>query len=222
MGLREPSVIRPNQCLLFFDFGFAGRGAALTRRRLVAFACGSVASTFLFCSKSDQNFAVSFRNCSARNMTRSCKKRLPCWESLLIRAGCLYRIAHSDCLPPLPNAAAGSAACVFISQEGPSVPASGRWYFASTMPVVQKTDVAPNNHDGLAGWACRIRTSESVREPPNWICVTISPEVGASPAAETRRVRAAVYGFAAPANSAGDLSAAGRSSRTGAILHSTS
>jgi hypothetical protein len=75
---------------------------------------------------------------------------------------------------------------------------------------------------GLPGWACRIRTSESVREPPNWICVTISPEVGASPAAETRRVRAAVYGFAAPANSAGDLSAAGRSSRTGAILHSTS
>ena len=160
VGLREPSVIRPNQCLLlFFDFGFAGRGAALTRRRLVAFACGSVASTFLFCSKSDQNFAVSFRNCSARNMTRSCKKRLPCWESLLIRAGCLYRIAHSDCLPPLPNAAAGSAACVFISQEGPSVPASGRWYFASTMPVAQKTDVAPNNHDGLAGWGGRIRTS---------------------------------------------------------------
>jgi hypothetical protein len=124
VGLREPSVIRPNQCLLFFDFGFAGRGAALTRRRLVAFACGSVASTFLFCSKSDQNFAVSCRNCSARNMTRSCKKRLPYWESLLIRTGCLYRIAHSDCLPPLPNAAAGSAACVFISQEGPSVPAS--------------------------------------------------------------------------------------------------
>ena len=59
--------------LTFFDFGFAGRGAALTRRRLVAFVCGSVASTFLFCSKSDQNFAVSCRNCSAR--TRSCKKR---------------------------------------------------------------------------------------------------------------------------------------------------
>ena len=28
-------------------------------------------------------------------------------------------------------------------------------------------------------------TAESVREPPNWICMTISPEVGASPAAET-------------------------------------
>ena len=41
---------------------------------------------------------------------------------------------------------------------------------------------------GLAGWACRIRTSESVREPPYWICVTISPAAGASPAAETRRV----------------------------------
>ena len=45
--------------------------------------------------------------------------------------------------------------------------------------------------DGLRGWACRIRTSESVREPPNWICVTIPPEVGASPAAETLRARAA-------------------------------
>ena len=44
---------------------------------------------------------------------------------------------------------------------------------------------------GLPGWACRIRTSESVREPPNWICVTISPEVGASPAGETIRVGAA-------------------------------
>ena len=29
--------------------------------------------------------------------------------------------------------------------------------------------------------------------------MTISPEVGASPAAETLRVRAALYGFAAPA-----------------------
>ncbi len=34
-----------------------------------------------------------------------------------------------------------------------------------------------------------IRTAESVREPPNWICVTISPKVGASPAADTLRVR---------------------------------
>ena len=60
--------------------------------------------------------------------------------------------------------------------------------------------------DGLRGWACRIRTNESVREPPNWFCVTISPKVGVSPAAETCRARAALYGFAAPANSAGDLS----------------
>ena len=45
--------------------------------------------------------------------------------------------------------------------------------------------------DQLRGWACRIRTSESVLEPPNWICVTISPEGGASPAAETLRVPAA-------------------------------
>ena len=36
----------------------------------------------------------------------------------------------------------------------------------------------------LAG-AYRIRTAESGREPLNWICVTISSEVGASPAAET-------------------------------------
>ena len=44
---------------------------------------------------------------------------------------------------------------------------------------------------GLPGWASRIRTEESGRELPDWICVTTSPEVGASPAAETRRVRAA-------------------------------
>ena len=30
--------------------------------------------------------------------------------------------------------------------------------------------------DGLRGWACRIRTNKSAREPPYWICVTISPE----------------------------------------------
>ena len=42
----------------------------------------------------------------------------------------------------------------------------------------------------LPGWACRIRTSESVRELSIWICVTTLPEGSASPAAETLRVRA--------------------------------
>ena len=61
---------------------------------------------------------------------------------------------------------------------------------------------------GLRGWAYRIRTGESVRELSDWNFVTTSPEVGASPAAETLRVRAARYGFAAPAEiSADDLSA---------------
>ena len=32
--------------------------------------------------------------------------------------------------------------------------------------------------DGLPGWAYRTRTAKSIREQPNWICVTISPEVG--------------------------------------------
>jgi hypothetical protein len=77
--------------------------------------------------------------------------------------------------------------------------------------VPQVTNYRPSKSadalgDGLRGWAGRIRTKESVREPPNWICVIISPKVGASLAAETRRVRAALYGFAAPANSAGVLS----------------
>ena len=63
--------------------------------------------------------------------------------------------------------------------------------------------------DGLAGWAYRIRTGKSGRGLPDWICVTTSPEVGASPAAKTLRVRAALYGIAAPANSAGNISAAG-------------
>jgi hypothetical protein len=35
--------------------------------------------------------------------------------------------------------------------------------------------------DRLRGWAYRIRTGECVREPRSWICVTISPEVSASP-----------------------------------------
>ena len=43
----------------------------------------------------------------------------------------------------------------------------------------------------LRGWAYRIRTSESVRELSDLKCVTTSPEVGSSPAAETIRVRAA-------------------------------
>ena len=48
-----------------------------------------------------------------------------------------------------------------------------------------------SHRDGLAGWAYRIRTAESGRGLPDWICVTTWPEVGASPAAETLRVRAA-------------------------------
>jgi hypothetical protein len=44
---------------------------------------------------------------------------------------------------------------------------------------------------GLRGWAFRIRTGESVRELSDWNCVTTSPDVGASPAAETLRVQAA-------------------------------
>src|SRR5262244_58551 len=43
----------------------------------------------------------------------------------------------------------------------------------------------------LRGWAYRIRTGESGRGLSDWNCVTTSPEVGASPAAETLRVRAA-------------------------------
>jgi hypothetical protein len=43
----------------------------------------------------------------------------------------------------------------------------------------------------LAGWAYRIRNGESVRELSNWNSLTTSPEVCASPAAETLRVRAA-------------------------------
>ena len=34
---------------------------------------------------------------------------------------------------------------------------------------------------GLAGWACRIRTGESLREQSDWNSVTTSPGVGASP-----------------------------------------
>jgi len=34
--------------------------------------------------------------------------------------------------------------------------------------------------DGLHGWACRIRTGESVRELCDWKCETTAPEVGAT------------------------------------------
>jgi hypothetical protein len=44
---------------------------------------------------------------------------------------------------------------------------------------------------GLAGWAYRTRTAESGRGLPDWIYVTIWPVVGASPASEALRVRAA-------------------------------
>ena len=45
--------------------------------------------------------------------------------------------------------------------------------------------------DRLRGWAYRIRTAKSGRGLPDWICVTTWPEVSASSAAETLRVRAA-------------------------------
>jgi hypothetical protein len=44
---------------------------------------------------------------------------------------------------------------------------------------------------GLAGWAFRIRTGESVRKLSDWISLTTSPEVGASRGAEPLRARAA-------------------------------
>ena len=44
----------------------------------------------------------------------------------------------------------------------------------------------------LRGWAWRIRTVESVRTLPDWICMTTSPEVGASRAAETLRAQGCV------------------------------
>jgi Ca2+-transporting ATPase len=45
--------------------------------------------------------------------------------------------------------------------------------------------------DRLRGWAYRTRTAESARALSDWNCATTSPELGASPAAETLRVRAA-------------------------------
>jgi hypothetical protein len=57
----------------------------------------------------------------------------------------------------------------------------------------------------LPGWACRIRTGESVRELSDWNYVTTSADVGASPAAETLRAQAASYRFAAPVKISADL-----------------
>ena len=62
---------------------------------------------------------------------------------------------------------------------------------APGVTVVGPICCAPEFETGLAGWAYRIRTAESGRGLPDWICVTTWPEIGASPAAETLRVRAA-------------------------------
>jgi hypothetical protein len=43
----------------------------------------------------------------------------------------------------------------------------------------------------LRGWGGRTRTGESVRALSDWNCAITSPEIGASPAAETLRVQAA-------------------------------
>ena len=51
--------------------------------------------------------------------------------------------------------------------------------------------------DGLAGWACRIRTGESVSTLSDRSSLAISPEIGATKAGETVRVRAAGFDFAA-------------------------
>ena len=42
-----------------------------------------------------------------------------------------------------------------------------------------------------SGGGARSRTGESVRKLSDWNCVTTSPEIGTSPAAETLRARAA-------------------------------
>jgi hypothetical protein len=42
---------------------------------------------------------------------------------------------------------------------------------------------------GLSGWACKIRTDESVRELSDWNSVTTSFEVDASPTAESLSCR---------------------------------
>jgi hypothetical protein len=53
---------------------------------------------------------------------------------------------------------------------------------AAGSPVDWTTEMWSSNHNGPAA---------SARGLPDWICVTTWPEVGASPAAETLRVRAA-------------------------------
>jgi hypothetical protein len=52
--------------------------------------------------------------------------------------------------------------------------------------------------DELPGWACKIRTGESVRALSHWNCVITSPDLAPARRAETVRVRAM--------SSSGDLS----------------
>jgi hypothetical protein len=71
---------------------------------------------------------------------------------------------------------------------------SPRWRRVTSYPPMA---YHPPTETGLPGWVCRIRTGESVREPLDWDCGTISPEVGANPAAEILPVPAAGSDFAA-------------------------
>ena len=58
-------------------------------------------------------------------------------------------------------------------------------------PVLADAMTEQPTETRLPGWAYRIRTGESVRGVSDWNCVTTSPGVGASPAAESLRVPAA-------------------------------
>jgi hypothetical protein len=64
-----------------------------------------------------------------------------------------------------------------------------RAILGNVAPIVASRTCATET--ALAGWAIRTRTGESVRTLYDWNCVTTSPEVGASPAAETVRMQAA-------------------------------
>jgi hypothetical protein len=81
-----------------------------------------------------------------------------------------------------------TAAVLFINREEPRM-ASRRQAFRECRAYFCKPHMPTETP--LPGWAYRIRTCESVRELSNWDYVTTSPELGASPAAETLRMQAA-------------------------------
>src|SRR5262249_30786435 len=84
-----------------------------------------------------------------------------------------------------------SAACAAIMAEHSALAAGGHGAEHAHLHHLGRPPSTLSRGERLRGWACKTRTGESVRELSDWNSVATSPQLGASGAAETLRVRAA-------------------------------